>query len=97
VRELGGALRAARYRAEAGTTLLELERRLRDGGRGATAAYLKALRATRYGRRPAVPPGLHERRRARRDLSRGGGVRERLRVLAAMPPGGPRLPASPRG
>ncbi len=97
VAELAGALSAAHYRAGGSTTLLDLERRLRDAGRNATCAYIKGLRACLYARKPAAQPGLHERRAARRELSRARGLRERLRLLAAMPPGGPRVPARPRG
>jgi transglutaminase-like putative cysteine protease len=97
VSELAGALEAASYGVGGGATLLDLERRLRDGGRAAAAAYVKALRACLYARVPGAQPGLHERRAARRELGRARGIRERLRLLAAMPPGGPRLPSSSRG
>ncbi len=91
VRELAAAARATRYLTEGRTTLLELERRLRAGGREKTAAYAARLRANLYGRSPGRHPDLRERRDVRRELARSRGLRERLRMLAALPPGGPRI------
>ena len=43
-------------------------------------------------RRQAAPPGVRERRALRRELLSRAGVRRFLRVLRAIPPGGPRHP-----
>ena len=76
-----------------GTTLLRARGQL-DGFAGAEAAgYVSALLERRYRDPDAAPPGLGERRALRRALLRAAGRRSALRVLLALPPGGP---ASPR-
>lgn len=92
VRELAGALERARYRSGHGATLLALERQLRRGSRPAAAAYAGRLRAFRFSRTPGARPGMPERRAARRELGGSRGLRHRVRVLAAMPPGAPAVP-----
>lgn len=70
-------------------TLLGLERRFRTAGRTGVAAYAAGLRRQRYGADAQPPPGPNERGELRRALAGGGGLRGRLRALAAIPPGGP--------
>ncbi len=72
------------------TTLLGIERRFRSAGRPAVAGYAAGLRAHRYAPGSPPPPGPGARRALRGALSAGGGLRRRLRALAAIPPGGPR-------
>lgn len=81
--ELERALRRSGRPAPASTTLAELERGL--GG----SAYLRALRAARYG--TGVPPTAAERAAFRRELAAGLGWSGRLRALWALPPRPPRL------
>jgi hypothetical protein len=80
-----------------GTTLLRVQGLL-DGLAGATAAdYASALLERRYRDPDAAPPGLKERRALRRALLRAAGRRSALRVLFAVPPGGPATPRRGRG
>ncbi len=88
--ELAAAAEVARYRSEPGATLLSLERRLRAGGRGRAAGYAARLGASRFGAQFPRAPDLDERRSVRQDLSRSQGLRVRLRMFAAIPPGAPR-------
>src|SRR5690606_20794869 len=71
------------------TPLRALERRLGRSAGPASAAYASALRAARYDPRAPAGPELAARSAVRRELSRGS-IRDRLRGLLAMPPGGPR-------
>ena len=87
--ELAAAAGVARYRPEPGQTLLQLERRLRAGGRTRAAGYAARLGDSRFGARRPRAPDLDERRSVRRDLARSQGLRVRLRMLAAIPPGAP--------
>ena len=66
-----------------GTTLRELEARL--AGAPEAAAYLAALRSSRY-RAHGDPPTAAGRRALRRELGHGLGVSGRLRALWALPP-----------
>ena len=88
--ELAAAAGVARYRTEPATTLLQLERRLRDGGRSRAAGYAARLGESRFGALRPQAPDLDERRTVRRELSRSQGLRIRLRMLVAIPPGAPR-------
>jgi hypothetical protein len=90
VAELGAALAGAGLRMPAGPTLLSIENRLRVAGKRRAGDYARALREQRFGSGSAAPPGLRQRFAARRELARGRGLGGRLRLLAAMPPGGPR-------
>ena len=75
-----------------GATLLRAQDQL-DGFAGAGAAgYASALLERRYRDPEAAPPGVPERRALRRALLRAAGRRSALRVLIAIPPGGPRRP-----
>jgi protein-glutamine gamma-glutamyltransferase len=88
LRELESALAPTRFSASGGATLLSLERRFRSARMPAAAAYVGALRASRFERREARPPGLRQRRALRRELGARGGLGAARRYLA-LPPGGP--------
>ena len=74
--------------AASGMTLLDLERDLRPSGPRA-AGYVARLRANRFAPGRPRRPGPSERRALRKALAKGGGPLRRLRVLRAIPPGGP--------
>jgi transglutaminase-like putative cysteine protease len=87
VEELRDALRRLGYEYPAGTTLTELERRLRVTAGEAAARYVELLRDQRYARPGAAsPPTARDRRELRRALTSGGGLLARLRGLLALPP-----------
>ena len=89
LRELERALPRLGWPVPAGTTLLELERRLgRMAGPGA-AGYVARLREGRYSPRGARPPGRAARRALRRELTAARGPLARLRGFVALPPRGP--------
>jgi hypothetical protein len=88
LRELEAAMRRLKQPIAGGTTLRELERRLRNRGRRGAARYAAKLREVRYGE-GSGPPSLAERRRLRGELASGRGPGARLRSLLAIPPGGP--------
>jgi hypothetical protein len=73
-----------------GATLLEAEGLLRGFAGTEAAAYAARLRDGRYRHPGSAPPGIHERRALRRALYRAAGRRSLVRVLVAVPPGGPR-------
>jgi transglutaminase-like putative cysteine protease len=81
--ELERALRRSGRSMPPGTTLIGLERRLGSSGSG--AAYLRSLRAARYGG-AGVLPGRKERAAFREELAAGLGWQGRLRALWALPP-----------
>jgi len=91
--ELERALRALGWSLPAGTTLLELERRLGRIAGPTAAAYAARLRSGRYARAaaPAPAPGTGTRRALRRELTAGAGMRGRVRGLIALPPSLPRF------
>jgi transglutaminase-like putative cysteine protease len=93
--ELLAALRRLGWGLPPGATLLAIERRFRTSGRPAVAGYVAGLREHRFARSGPPPPGAAPRRALRRALSGGGGLARRLRALAAIPPGGPRMRARP--
>ena len=87
VEELRAALERLGHRYPAGTTLAELERRLRVTGGDGAVRYVANLRRLRF----APPgsghvPGARERRDLRRALTAGRGPLWRLRGLLALPP-----------
>ena len=86
LREIEAALTRVRSWDLRGTTLLALERRLRDEVGSGAAAYLHRLRAMRYEPRSHRPPTARERRIMRRQLAAGLGMGARLRAIAAIPP-----------
>jgi len=94
VDELRRVLRSTGWAGRDAATLLSVEGRLRRDRRPAAASYVRGFRDRLYG--PAAGPGrrstLAERRSARRDLAAGSGLKERFRLLRAMPPGAPLRP-----
>ncbi len=94
VRELEFAFDGTRYRSRDGATLLQLERQLRGARRPAAAYYARCLLVFRYAPEPETGPTLRNRSAARRELAAARGLRSRLRLLVAMPPGGPAQPTS---
>jgi transglutaminase-like putative cysteine protease len=72
-----------------GTTLLRAEGLLDDFAGADAAEYAARLRDRRYQHPDAAPPGTHERRAVRRALLAAAGWRSGLKVLRAIPPGGP--------
>ena len=93
LRELERALPRLGWRLAPGSTLLELERRLRSAAGPTAAGYVAGLREGRFSSRAAAPPAAEQRRALRRELTAAGGLRARLRGFLALPPGGPRLRA----
>jgi len=89
VAELRDVLGATGWSWGGPTTLLIVEGRLRSARRGRAAKYVRGYRRRLYAAEPGERPGPGERRAARRELS-GRGLRDRLRLLLLMPPGGPR-------
>jgi protein-glutamine gamma-glutamyltransferase len=90
VAELHTALARLGWSVPGGVTLLGLERRLGRAAGPASARYAARLRDHRYSPASPRPPGLRDRRELRHELGRGG-LRQRLRALLAIPPGGPRV------
>jgi transglutaminase-like putative cysteine protease len=90
--ELDGALTRLGSPLPPGTTL-KGAREFLDGfaGRGA-ARYAARLETHRYRDPGSAPPGVADRRALRRALLRAAGPRSALRVLLAVPPGGPAIP-----
>jgi transglutaminase-like putative cysteine protease len=87
VEELTRALRRLDREPPPGSTLAELERRLASSHGEQAAGYVRSLRALRYGSPgPAVAPSAAERRRLRRALTAGRGIRARIRGLILLPP-----------
>jgi len=93
LRELERALPRLGWRLAPGSTLLEVERRLRSAAGPTAAGYVASLRDGRFSSRAATPPDGGQRRALRRELTAAGGLRTRLRGFLALPPGGPRLRA----
>ncbi|MEA2373665.1 MAG: protein-glutamine gamma-glutamyltransferase [Thermoleophilaceae bacterium] len=86
LRELDFALERLGYAVPAGTTLLELERRLGVTAGAGAVAYVRALRGRRF-----MPAGQSadtrlDRRGLRRGLAEGRGPIVKLRALLALPP-----------
>ncbi|MGO9489219.1 MAG: DUF3488 and transglutaminase-like domain-containing protein [Solirubrobacteraceae bacterium] len=86
VGELGSVLARAGW-GDRSATLARLESQLREQGQDGARRYVSALRELRYGTGPAAPPSRRGRAALRRALVRGRSLRERLRLLLAMPPG----------
>jgi hypothetical protein len=83
--------------ARGSATMLMVEGRLWHAHHGAAAAYVRRFRERIYSSADAPRPSLGERRRMRRDLASGSGLRSRLLILALVPPGAPRRQRSRRG
>jgi hypothetical protein len=90
VEELRRVLRATGWADRDSTTLLVAEDQLRRARHRVAAAYVRRFRDRLYGAEAGPRPTLAERRSARRDFATGNGLRDRLRLLVAMPPGAPR-------
>ena len=72
-----------------GATLVRAQDILEGLAGPKAAGYAAALMDRRYRDPAASPPGFAERRGFRRELLRAAGRRSALRVLRAVPPGGP--------
>jgi transglutaminase superfamily protein len=91
LRELDRALARVGSPLAPGTTLQGVREFLnRFAGPGA-ARYAARLETHRYRDPGASPPGVADRRALRRALLRAAGLRSALRVLIAVPPGGPAI------
>jgi hypothetical protein len=86
LRELVWALDRLGHPVRAGTTLLELERRLERLAGPAAAGHVRSLRNRRFAPRGIAVAGGLDRRALRRGLARGRGPIARLRALMALPP-----------
>ncbi len=84
--ELERALPRLGWTLSAGTTLLQLEQRLRRAAGPASAGYVNQLRGMRFGPSRQAPPPAADRRAVRRELTSGGGPMARLRGFVALPP-----------
>jgi hypothetical protein len=89
VRELARALSKLGSPLPPGTTLRRARELLERFAGPAAAHYAVRLEARRYRDPSAAPPGVAERRALRRALLGAAGLRSALRVLLAVPPGGP--------
>ncbi len=94
--ELDRALERIGSALPPGATLLRAEDLLERLAGTDAARYAARLREERYGPPGSAPPGVDERRALRRALAKAGGRRSLLRVLLAIPPGGP-SPRTGRG
>jgi hypothetical protein len=84
--ELERALPRLGWTQPAGTTLLQLEQRLRRAAGPASAGYVGQLRGVRFGPAREAPTPAADRRALRRELTSGGGLKARLRGFIALPP-----------
>jgi transglutaminase-like putative cysteine protease len=96
LRELDRALERLGSPLPRGATLLRAEASLEELAGSPAAGYAAILRDRRYRHPSADPPGVSERRALRTALLRAAGRRSALRVLLALPPGGP-TPRTGRG
>ncbi len=84
--ELQRALPRLGWSLPAGTTLLELERRLGRAAGPASVRYVRQLRARRFGTGQEASAAGADRRVMRKELTAGGGPLARLRGFVALPP-----------
>jgi transglutaminase-like putative cysteine protease len=89
LRELESALARTRWPTSGGTTLLSLQQRFSSARMPAAAAYVKALRASRFEAAGPRPPSLRQRRALRRELAARASLDRAARGYLAIPPGGP--------
>jgi protein-glutamine gamma-glutamyltransferase len=87
--ELDRALERVGAPLPPGATLMRAEDQLAGFAGADAAAYATRLRDRRYRATGIAPPDVHDRRALRRALLRAAGPRSLLRVLLAVPPGGP--------
>jgi hypothetical protein len=88
--ELDRALATVGAPLPPGTTLLRAEGLLDEIAGDKGVEYAARLRDYRYRHPEAAPPDVDDRRALRRALLGAAGWRSLLRVLRALPPGGPR-------
>jgi len=91
LRELDRALARLGSPLPPGTTLRGAQKLLEGFAGSAAGRYATELQARRYRDPGASPPGVGERRALRRALLRATGPRAALKVLLALPPGGPAI------
>jgi hypothetical protein len=91
LREIERALARLGSPLPPGATLRIAEERLAELAGPGAAGYAAALRDRRYRSPDLPPPGMAQRRSLRRSLLRASGPRRALRVLRALPPGGPTI------
>jgi protein-glutamine gamma-glutamyltransferase len=96
LRELDRALALLGSPLPPGTTLRGAQELLDEFAGPAAARYAAGLEARRYRDPGAAPPDVAERRALRRALLRAVGGGSVLRVLRAIPPGGPVSPRRAR-
>jgi transglutaminase-like putative cysteine protease len=87
--ELQRALPRLGWTLPAGTTLLQLERRLRRAAGPTAGGYVARLRQSRFSLAAPSDTVRGERRALRRELTASRGALARLRGFLALPPGGP--------
>jgi transglutaminase-like putative cysteine protease len=87
--ELEHALAKLGSRLPPGTTLRGAQNRLEKLAGPVAGGYAARLATHRYRDPSEAPPGVGERRAMRRALLRGAGPRSAMRVMLAIPPGGP--------
>jgi hypothetical protein len=87
VAELAAALELLGYRVTPGTTLAQLERRLRVVADERAARYVRLLRDGRFSAHPVTAgPSARDRRALRSSLTARRGLLTRLRGYLALPP-----------
>ena len=96
VRELERVLRGFAWPLRPGTTLTQIAQRLDRAAQSEAAAYVRRLRDRRFGPAPPLTESelsaaRSERVALRRAVSRGSGLRGRLRALRLLPPRAPSL------
>jgi len=86
IAELSAALAMLGYRIAPGTTLAQLERRLRAVAGDAAGDYVRLLRIQRFAPTPGNGPSRSDRSALRSSLTAGRGPLGRLRGFVALPP-----------
>ena len=86
VAELAAALELLGYPLTPGTTLAQIERRLRGVTDERAARYVRLLRDGRFSSHPGAGPSARDRRALRSALTARRGLLTRLRGYLALPP-----------